>query len=509
MDTLLPDNPGALHGQSEIPTRQQNNMDSSRIFSLDVLRGIALAGILVVSIWKFGGFSMNEQTRLRLGPHGGNYKLMETVYILVEGKMRAIFSLVFGAGMLLFLSKPVDETQLKKPDSFMRRHLWLMLFGIFNAVVLLWPGDILFHYAIMGILFYPFCRMKPKGLLMAAILVTLIYCGKLYWNYKDDKGSHRKYLAVTEIEKKFAKDSTDRKKKDSIDAIRNKNTLLTVIPKDTAQLGKDALAKAVKKDTLTKKQQEDKSEWEGLVKGLKYDSTADAAENKEMRNSSYGKIWTHLLDRTQGREASWLYRTGIWDISSLMFLGMALLGTGFFSGRFSTKIYLTIGLAALVTGLLLAVLHEYLQNVKLVDYAKYTAGHALPPDFFYPFERLLMAMGYASLLMIVLRWKIFNWLWRSFAAAGRMAFTNYLIQTIICTFIFYGYGMGYFGRLTQVQLYMVAAELFLVQTVFSIVWLRHFTMGPLEWLWRSLICWKKLPLKKNDEAPVEVAVSLT
>jgi len=80
-----------------------HSITDERIFSLDVLRGLALLGILVISIWEFGGFTNNQQIFYRTGTHGGNYNLLTAVSILFEGKMRALFALVFGAGIVLFL----------------------------------------------------------------------------------------------------------------------------------------------------------------------------------------------------------------------------------------------------------------------------------------------------------------------------------------------------------------------------------------------------------------------
>ena len=78
-----------------------NDTGVNRNFSLDVLRGIALLGILLISIWEFGGFSINEQTRLRLLQKGTDYNLYYYISVFFEGKMRALFSLVFGAGILV------------------------------------------------------------------------------------------------------------------------------------------------------------------------------------------------------------------------------------------------------------------------------------------------------------------------------------------------------------------------------------------------------------------------
>lgn len=469
------------------------NPEPSRIFSIDVLRGIALLGILVISIWEFGGFTANKQTFFRTGTHGGNYNLLSFVTIIFEGKMRALFALLFGAGIILFISKRDESSTVSYPDLYIRRMLWLMLFGIFNAVILLWPGDILFHYAVLGILLFPFWRMSGKGLFIAAIITTLIYCGKQYWNYADDKKTYNKFLAVSAAEKKFASADTITKLKiDSLLKIKRNDPL-------SNKLVNEPLLERHKNDTLTKKQSAEKKAWEGLVKGLKYDSTADNGLNKTMQSTSYSKIWDFTLQKTQGKESYWLYRIGLWDIGSMMLLGMALFTFGFFT-RFSGKKHLLIAVSCIAVGLLLAWLRNHYYDIKLADYAKYIEKNVVPFDLFFPIERLLLAVGYASLIIALLQVKFLNWLWRTFAITGQMAFTNYFLQTILCTFFFYGYGLGYFGRMLQAKLYLTVAEISLLQISFSIVWLKYFTMGPVEWLWRCLIYKKRLPFKKETDA---------
>ena len=464
-----------------------------QFFSLDVLRGFALFGVLVISIWEFGGFTNNEQLVYHHGTHGGNYKLMTVVSLLFEGKMLSLLALVFGAGVLLFLQKKEHPVAIGSADAHIRRMMWLIAFGVFNAFILLWPGDVLFPYGVMGILLFAFTRMKAKGFFIAAIVCTLIYCGKQYWNYTDDKKDYRKYTAVMAVEKKFKADSSSRAKKDSIDRTKD-----TVLLKDTLLKNKlnDSLAK--KKDTLTKKQSEEKGAWEGTVKALKYDSATAKAANKTIR-ARWSKVAYSLMSRSQQKESSWLYRIGIWDIGSLMFLGMALLSIGFFSSRFATSKYLIIALIAMAAGLGLAWLRVNLQCIKLADYAKYIEKKPIPYNQFFPIERILMATGYASLILWLLRMKVFNWIWKALAAVGRMALTNYILQTIICTIFFYGYGFGYFGRLHQWELYFMVAEIILVQVVFSVFWLRYYRRGPLEWLWQCLVYRKWLPNKKVIE----------
>lgn len=469
-----------------LPEQPVIDQNQSMAFKLDILRGKALLGLLVLSIWEFGGFTRNQQQFFSLGHHGGNYKLMSLVSLLLEGKMLALLALVFGAGLVLFMQKKEQSTQPAAPDAWIRHMIWLIIFGVFNAFVLLWSGDILFSLGIMGILLFPFWRMRPRGLLMAALLCTLIFCGKQYWNYCDDSSHFKKYTAILEVEKKFKQDSINQAKKDSINIEKNSPEQIRIM---------DSVAR--KNDTLTKKQAEDKGMWEGMVKGMKYDSAKTLAENKAMRSTNYGKIWNHLLPNAQFRESFYLYRMGIWELGAMILLGMFLFGIGFFNLHFSTFKYLLIALVCLAVGFSLAWFRIHYSNIKLYDYGKYIEKQPLPPLLFYPVEIMLMTIGYVSFIMMALRLKLLKWTWAVIAAVGRMALTNYIMQTIICTLFFYGYGFGYFGRLTQLQLYFMVVEVWLVQLIFSVFWLRYYTMGPLEWLWKSLVYRKWLPWKTH------------
>ncbi len=316
-----------------------------------------------------------------------------------------------------------------------------------------------------------------------------MYCGKNYWNYSEDKNDYQKYLAVTVIEKKFKDDSVARAGKFIADSSKNPENIQSII---AAKKLADSLSK--KKDTLTSKQSEEKGKWEGLVKSLKYDSSATAAQNKSMR-AGYSKIWFYLKGRAQNKESTWLYSIGVWDIASAMFLGMALLGIGFFNRRFAATTYLLFGIGLFAVALFLSWYRIHHNNLRLADYAKFVVGHPVPYNLFYPVEQLVLATGYAALVMWLLQVKMLAWLWQSLAAIGRMAFTNYLLQTIACAFIFYGYGLGFYGRFSQWELYFMVAEISLVQIVFSILWLRFYRMGPAEWLLYSLIYRKKLSNK--------------
>jgi uncharacterized protein len=467
------------NGDREPATPVENPVAYSlRIPSLDVLRGIAVLGGLCISIWLFGGFSTNEQNGLLAKSKGFDYRLFGTADILFNGKMRALIAMVFGAGMLLLLSKENQKNQLNSGDLFIRRQLWLMMLGLVNALIFLWSGDILFHLGIMGVLLFPFIRMSRDGLLVAAILVTLIYSGKNYWQHADDSKAYKKYVTVLAVEKRITKDSADKAVKDSLLKAQGKDSL-------SKESKKDSLLQ--KKDSLTKKQQDDKGAWEGIVANMKYDPKKDDENKKSMRSVSYGKLWNHLLPATQTKQAQWTYQTGIWDLASMILLGMALFKFWFFNSRFSRQRYLLIAIAGLVAGILLAWFRLHHHQAALKDYAKFIDSYWFPYHLFFPFERAFMAVGYTSLVLALLGTNPLNRFWKSLASVGQMALTNYLLQSIFCTLFFTGFGMGYFGRLSQWQLYFVVLEICMVQIIFSVVWLQNFRYGPAEWLWRSLV----------------------
>ncbi len=457
---------------------------------LDVIRGFALLGLLVVAIWDFGGFTTNQQIFYQRGHHGGNYALLTAVSVLFEGKMPALFALSFGAGIILFLTKQ-QPVPIAAPDAFIRRQLWLLLFGLVIAFLLLWPSDILYPFAVVGILLFGFWRFSARGLLMIGFVFLLIFFGKQFWNYRDDKKDYKKYLAVTAVEKRIKADSTTRAKKDSI--LRTKDTLLI-----RDELAKNKLADSIarKKDTLTKRQKEEKGKWEGLVKATTYDSAKTVSTNKAMRAGSYAKVWNHVMKQSQDKESIWLYRIGLWEIGAMMLLGMALLKFGFFDPRTGTGKYFLVALLLIALGVGLAWYRLHYNNIRLADYEGYVKKYNTPFNFFLPAENMLMATGYASLIIGLLRLNIMSWLWRAIGLVGSMALTNYFLQCLVCSFFFYGYGFGYFGKLEQWELYFMVVELALIQVVFSVLWLRYFSIGPLEWLWSSLIYRKWMPIKK-------------
>src|SRR4030095_6396933 len=117
----------------------------------------------------------------------------------------------------------------------------------------------------------------------------------------------------------------------------------------------------------------------------------------------------------------------------------------------------------------------------------------------YHFGRVAVALAHLAVMMMVVRAGALGWLTRRLAAVGQMAFSNYISHSLICSLVFYGYGLGMFARFERYQLYFVVALIWLFNLVWSPIWLRHFHFGPLAWGWRSLTYWKRQPMRIREE----------
>ena len=444
--------------------------------SLDVLRGAALLGILVTAIWDFGGFRTNEQAFYYLAAKGGNYQLLSFISALFEKKMIALLAILFGAGMIAYLQKKETGSGISVADGFIRNQLWLLIGGVITAFIFLWPNDLLFPFSIVGILLFAFYRLPSKSLLLGAFICLLIYSGKIFWSTQEDKADYKKYTTVLGIEKKFKADSIARAKKYTINKSADSAQIKALLGKKKIA---DSLAK--KNDTLTAKQSEEKSKWEGTVKSFQYDSAKTIAENKAMREG-YNKLWFHVKGRSQYKESTWLYSLGVWYLGALMFLGMFLFRIDFFYNRFSKKQYLLLSLVTLLGGCLLAWVRICQTHYIVSNYEQFLKGHFFAYNQFSGLEEILVAIGFASLVLGFIKSKALSWLWYSLSAVGKLALTNYFIQVVACSIVFFGYGLGFYGRFTQWELYFLVAELSLVQIAFSVLWLRYFKKGPVEWL---------------------------
>jgi uncharacterized protein len=428
---------------------------ADRIKTIDMIRGFALLGILLMNIPGFG-FNWDGWYRVLHGPHDTkDYYTMAAIFSFFDGTMRGLFSMLFGAGMILF-------TQNKKelPDGpsvtefYYRRLLWLLLFGMFNAFILLWFGDILYFYAVCGMLLFVFRKTSPKWLFVLAIITMSITMYKTQDRWSEAKEKRVSYLEAVKAEKDSVK--------------------------------------------LTAEQTAAKAEWLDIERRRKEGpDTTFTNRNLRKMQSGYGTIFTYWIPMNVDGETNGLYQQWFWDGLTMMFVGMALLGLGFFSNKLSTSTYTMSLLIGYGIGLPLGyLLFKKGIVLEISDFNYYLDRYRTSPDLLYDLRRGLISVGHASLLMLIYRSKIVPWLMKALANVGQMAFTNYLMQSIICTWFFYGYGFGYYNKLSFHQLYYVVFSVWVFQLIFSSIWLRYFRFGPFEWVWRSLTYWKKQPMRR-------------
>lgn len=426
---------------------------SERIIILDSLRGIAVLGILLMNI---PGFGVAHSAIFDYSLMEGGWWNYFVWYVfgpgVFEGSMRAIFSMLFGAGVIIFISRLEKRTTGVLPaELFIRRQLWLLVFGLFNAFILLWFWDILYHYAICGIILLAFRRLKPLHLVICAGVCLVLITARENLNLYKEKN------------------------------IISKGERVAMIDTTKTELTDD------QKEAL-KKMQEKKDESKPETK------KEEMVEELEKIKGSYAELYEARSKMSAKGETKAMYYFLIWDVLLFMFLGMAFFKLGILQGEAKTKWYAWMAIIGLGVGLPLSWLFMHLEVRLNWNWYEITKQRGFA---FYEIQRLVHSIGIFGLIMLMYKSGWFKWLFKLMRPVGQMAFTNYLMQSLICGLIFYGVGFGLFGKLQRYELYYVVAAVWVAEIIWSHLWLRYFRFGPLEWLWRSLTYWKKQPFKKS------------
>jgi uncharacterized protein len=185
------------------------------------------------------------------------------------------------------------------------------------------------------------------------------------------------------------------------------------------------------------------------------------------------------------------YQYTIFDVGGMMMLGMAFMKLGIFSAERSNRFYWLMIILGYGIGLPLQAYGGYQQLASNFD--------PLLSQFFqnstYHFARLAVALGHVGVLVLLCKSARLPRVTRRLGYVGQMALTNYLLQSLICTAIFEGYGFGLYGKMERYQLLAVVVGVWALELIISPIWLRHFRFGPMEWVWRSLTYWKPQPMR--------------
>ena len=416
-----------------------------RVETIDVLRGFALQGILLMNILAFGlPFRAYMDPTVDGATAGLDFGVYFTVDLLAEGTMRALFSLLFGAGVVILSGGATP----KPAGVYYRRQLLLLAFGLFDAFVLLWTGDILVLYALAGMALYWVRGWSAKRLfVLAGVLFT--------------------YLLVFYTVMFLA---------------------LLVLPEmaAAAQARLDAGA-------ITEADRALVAEWAGLEAQFRPPPEVLAREALKFQGT-YGEAFlanaVEVLSLWAAAYPLFLY----WDALACMVLGMALYKTGVLTGTRGTRFYVVLAVAGFAVGLAVNAF-ELTMKTGSGFALHWVSGASV---ITYDIGRVAMALGFLALVALVCSLGWLAWLRRVLAAVGRMALTNYLLQSVFGLLIFHAVGLGLWSALPRHQLYLVVLAEWVAVAVFSVFWLRRFRFGPLEWLWRVLTYRRLQPMRSRS-----------
>jgi uncharacterized protein len=429
---------------------------SERLPSLDILRGAALLGILVINIQLFAGaptiaFNVPLRVVASTGQHPIlNAAVMILQWLFFEGKMRALFSMLFGAGSLVLLCRiETREDAGVAADIFHRRNMWLLLFGILHGT-LIWNGDVLIFYASVALLaLYPLRHLAGKWLVGIGLAVALVGGTFGVWN------------------------------------AMNVTTAWSF-----AQLEEQAQDAIAKGERPTKAQAEalagaQAERREQIDKMMAAPAPAAGAYFDAMPAAAYRGFVTAIF-------------TSGWILETVGFLiaGMGLFKTGFLTGRLSSASYVAIaalGYAIAFPIILAGLAHAYRYGFS----SNVTTVAMLAP---YEVQTIAASLADASILLLLVRHGAMRPVQRALAAVGRMALTNYIATSILCGVLFTWTNLLPTGTLEHYQMMLVVLSIWAFNISFSLAWLNFFGFGPLEWLWRSLTYWKLQPMFRAGTA---------
>jgi uncharacterized protein len=433
-------------GDQEIPSSSVSLLEpvreSERISALDTVRGCAVLGILLLNIVAFASpYQAYDDPSIMDRPTWPNLAVWTVNFVLFDGKMRTIFSMLFGAGVVLLTSRAEQRDAGDfVADIYYRRTIWLLVIGLFHAFFI-WSGDILYAYAIAGLFLFPLRKIRPSRLIASGLMVLALLLPYNLWHLFELRANRAESLAAENLQKQGKQLTKDQKK-----AIDDWN------------------------ETRTK---------------------ASADEIRQVVEDHRSGFVQRLARRTHESayvESDMFYPKTFLDVLGMMLIGMGLMKLGFFSAQRSWREYLWIAVAGYAIGIAVNSFFAWHEIQSGFDALSKTAGECV-----YDVQRLIVAVAHVSVLMMIVKSGWLHGAMSALAAVGRTALSNYLLESIFCTLIFDGFNL--FGKLQRFQLYFVVLAVWTVQLVLSRLWLRYFRFGPAEWLWRSLTYQKRQPMR--------------
>lgn len=420
---------------------------AERVQSIDVLRGFAVLGILAMNIvffaWPMAGY---ENPIFSGGDGVVNSSAWGVNSLLFSGKMMSIFSMLFGAGLIL-MSDRAEARGTSNLGIYYRRIFWLFCIGMIHAY-LIWAGDILVIYALCGVVLYLFRRRSPRLLVIVAVVLIAVQLslGVGFSQY----GSF-----VADVASQVDLDLAEGNEPEEWQLAFHEG-------------------------------------WNKEMRAFMDPNQADVDKAIADYRGGYLEIVRTRAPEVLMFQIFGFLMFGLWGVGGRMLLGMALMKMGILSAQRSLPFYRKMALISYGFGLPLTGIG--IANIYLHNYSPLDSWLGV---FFVGLGMVPVALGHIALVMIACKTASNVRMQDRLAAVGRMALTNYLMQSIICTTLFYGYGGNLFGRLDRLELWGVVVVIWVFQLLISPVWLKHFRFGPAEWLWRSLSYWRRQPMRNR------------
>ena len=403
--------PLPLVSSSAPPTALAPN---DRILTLDILRALALFGVLMVNLVTEFRISIFQQF-VPSAPLASPVDRFLDAFVSYAFDMKAfaLFSLMFGIGLAVQFDRLANR---ERPLYWLRRRLFILLaFGLFH-LLFIWNGDILTEYAVAGLLVLPLIREDKETLALCSLGLFAFYLAEpavhlpIYWPDIETFAQHV------------------------------------------------------------------------------------VAANQVYANGSLSQVWRFSLG-----ELKMIFSLNEFVFPrtlALFLLGAAIWRSGMLRNlRAHRRQYLIFGVMATAGGLALtaAVAGGVFANTAVLG----ASMSNLAPT--------VQALGYAALTVVAVDLSYLGAFLKMFAPLGRMSFTNYILQSLIFGWIFFGYGLGQFGRLSVSAAFLLGIAVYVAQMVGSALWLRWFRFGPLEWLWRSLMYGQAQVMLRSRIRTIELA----
>ncbi len=409
---------------------------SERSATMDAIRGIAVLGILVMNI---PGFALPESDFFN--PWVGGYEGVDRAVwwfgrLFFEMKMQSLFSMLFGAGLVV-LGERAARAGRRLTPVFYRRVGVLAVLGLLHAY-LLWYGDILWTYAVCGAVIYPLRRLSSRWLLGVGVGLFLI--GAVA---SSGVGAGLGFV------------------------------------RSTAERADAVVAAGGTPDEMEAEMRET---WAELRED--FDPTAeDLAEEARANRGTFVEVVARRAPGALGLQIGipfWMF--SFWRFTGYMLIGVVMMRWGVFSGGLAGRAYAWMMAAGYAVGLPIVAAGGLQADASGFDFVlTFLTGW----QWNY-IGSLFVAFGHVGALMLVFRSPVMGWIVPGLSAVGRMALSNYLLQSVLCAALFFGWGFGLWGRLTRTELAAVVVAIWVVEVAWSVWWLSRRRHGPAEWAWRRL-----------------------